>query len=37
MLLAIDVGNTNIVFAICDGDDDQMALAHLHRWPAHRR
>ena len=37
MLLAIDVGNTNVVFALFDGPRDQGALAHRHRSAPHRR
>ena len=37
MLLAIDAGNTNLVFALVDGGDDQGALADRDRSAAHRR
>ena len=37
MLLAIDAGNTNLVFALVDGGDDQGALADRDRPAADRR
>ena len=37
MLLAIDAGNTNLVFALVEGGDDQDALADRHRPAPHRR
>ena len=37
MLLAIDAGNTNLVFALLDGGRDQGALADRHRPAADRR
>ena len=37
MLLVVDCGNTNVVFAVRDGDDVARHLAHPHRCAAHLR
>ena len=37
MLLAIDAGNTNVVFALVDDGEIKRALAHRHRSAPHRR
>ena len=37
MLLAIDAGNTNVVFALLEGREIKGALAHRHRSAPHRR
>ena len=37
MLLAIDAGNTNIVFAVYDGDDAARPMARGDQDPAHGR